>query len=284
MLIMIRNKFLKHRLLFPKFIFTVLGNGEYTRIDFRYFYTIWTLAWYRNLARFRRTHLGSLWIGLTNLLQVSVFAFVYGVVFKVPSFKEFFIYLGFGITIWTFMAGCVSSFSNIYINERNRLLNFPGSIYDVLAEEYIFHIQVFIQSLAMLLIVILIVDGSIMKNIFISILPASSMFIGVFSISIIVSIFAIYIKDFAQVIPVILNLLFLTSPIMYPKEALGNLDFVPKFNLLYFYLDPLRNTFINGDLNFLNAIFLFLISISLFLVTLREVIKRKFKIIALVSE
>ena len=69
----------------PKLIFTVLGDGKFTRFHFKYLYTIWNLAWYRNLARYRRTHLGSLWIGFTNLLQVSVFALVYGVVFKVPS-------------------------------------------------------------------------------------------------------------------------------------------------------------------------------------------------------
>lgn len=281
---MFKGKFFNLPMKLPKLIFTVLGDGQFTRFHYKYLYTIWNLAWYRNLARYRRTHLGSLWIGFTNLLQVSVFAFVYGVVFKVPSFKDFFIYLGFGITIWTFMGGCVSSFSQLFINERNRLLNFSGSIYDILAEEYTFHIQVFLQSLGMLLVVLYFVDGSIIKNTLSSFLPLICMGVGVFAISIIISIISAFIKDLAQIIPVILNLLFLTSPIMYPKEALGNLDFVPRFNLLYFYLDPLRNTFINGEINYFNSFLLLFISIIFLLISLKIVIKNKFKIIELVAE
>ena len=101
---------------------------------------------------------------------------------------------------------------------------------------------------------------------------------------IIISIISAFIKDLAQIIPVILNLLFLTSPIMYPKEALGNLDFIPRFNLLYFYLDPLRNTFINGEINYLNNLILLIISIIFLIISFKIVIKNKFKIIELVAE
>mgnify|MGYP001211172520 CR=1 FL=1 len=59
------------------------------------------------------------------------------------------------------------------------------------------------------------------------------MFIGVFWISIITSVASLWIRDIAQIIPVIVQLLFLTSPIMYRKEALGGLQFLTKFNLLY---------------------------------------------------
>ena len=281
---MFRKKFFRLTQEFPKGIFSAIGDGRFTRLSFKYFLTIWNLAWYRNLARYKRTHLGSLWIGLTNLLQVLVFAFVYGFVFKVPSFKEFFIYLGFGITIWTFMSGCVSSFSQLFMSERSRLLNFSGSIYDLLAEEYTFHIQVFLQSLGMLLVVIFLVKGALIQNIYPSLLPLLTMLIGVFNISIIISIISTFIKDFAQVIPVLLNLLFLTSPIMYPKEALGNLDFIPKFNLLYFYLDPLRSSFITGNNNFLNNFVLLIISFIAFLISVKLLIKNKFKIIECVSE
>ena len=71
---------------------------------------------------------------------------------------------------------------------------------------------------------------------------------------------------------------------MYPKEALGNLDFIPKFNLLYFYLDPLRSSFINGNNNFLNNFVLLIISVIVFLISVKLLIKNKFKIIESVSE
>ena len=257
---------------------------KHSKASFKYFLIIWNLAWYRNIARYTRTHLGSLWIGLTNLLQVTVFAFVYGVVFKVPSFKEFFIYLGFGITIWTFMAGSVSSFSQLLMGERNRLLNFSGSLYDILAEEYLFHVQVFFQALAMLLCLLFFIDKSILLNSFVSLIPLFVALLGVFWISIAVAILSTWIKDFAQVIPVIINLLFLTSPIMYPKEALGDLDFIPKFNILYFYLDPLRDSFIEGKVNIFGTLDTLGVTLILLFISLKILIKNKFKIIDFVSE
>ena len=46
----------------------------------------WYTAWTRTKARFVRTYLGNIWIGLSNLLAVSVLGFVYRYVFSVDNF------------------------------------------------------------------------------------------------------------------------------------------------------------------------------------------------------
>ncbi len=56
-----------------------------------YIYKTKTVWWYtasaKTRARYIRTYLGSLWLGISNLLLVGVLGFVYGVVFKAENFK-----------------------------------------------------------------------------------------------------------------------------------------------------------------------------------------------------
>ena len=254
------------------------------KFKFSYFYKIWYLALYRNIARYNRTYLGSFWIGFTNLLQVVVLGLVYGTVFKVPSAKDYFIYLGFGISIWTFMGGCITSFSDLLIREKNRILNYPKSIYDILAEEYIFQVQVFFQALITLIFVLLFLDPSIIFNIFKSIGPLIVLLIGVFWMSILTSIASLWIRDIGQLIPVIVQLLFLVSPIMYQKEALRSLRFVIKLNPLFQYLEPLRESFISGNVDFWGTIIDLIISLTLLMISIQLVVNLKYKIVDLVAE
>ena len=48
----------------------------------------WFTAWSRTEERFARTSLGSFWLGLSNLLSISLLSVVYGTVFKVDNFKN----------------------------------------------------------------------------------------------------------------------------------------------------------------------------------------------------
>ena len=63
--------------------------------------TWWFTAIAKTKARFARTTLGSLWLGISTLFTVLCLGFVYGTVFKVSNFMEYFVYLGFGLVIWT---------------------------------------------------------------------------------------------------------------------------------------------------------------------------------------
>ena len=63
--------------------------------------TWWFTAIAKTKARYARTVLGSFWLGISTLMTVLCLGFVYGKVFNVPNFLEYFIYLGFGLVIWT---------------------------------------------------------------------------------------------------------------------------------------------------------------------------------------
>ena len=56
--------------------------------------------------------------------------------------------------------------------------------------------------------------------------------------------------DFSQLVPIILQLVFLISPILYRKDNLGGLEWITNYNLIYKILDPLRESLIEGQVNY----------------------------------
>ena len=71
------------------------------RYSFKTRKTWWFTAIAKTKARYARTALGSFWLGISTLMTVLCLGFVYGTVFNVSNFKEYFIYLGIGLVIWT---------------------------------------------------------------------------------------------------------------------------------------------------------------------------------------
>ena len=93
----------------------------------KYIYKTKSVWWYtasaKTRARYIRTLLGSLWLGISNLLFVGVLGFVYGVVFKAENFKDYYIYLGLGFSIWNTIGGSINAAPNIFTNNSSSLMN-----------------------------------------------------------------------------------------------------------------------------------------------------------------
>ena len=56
--------------------------------------TYWFTATSKTKARYARTTLGSFWLGISTLLTVICLGSVYGRVFNVTNFRDYFMYLG----------------------------------------------------------------------------------------------------------------------------------------------------------------------------------------------
>ena len=101
----------------------------------------WFTATARTTARFVRTKLGSLWLGVTNMLTIGALALVYGTVFKVEAFKEYTVYLGVGLVLWNAIAGAIGSAPRLFEQNRSSLnnINLPPLFY--VLEEWAFQLQ-----------------------------------------------------------------------------------------------------------------------------------------------
>lgn len=209
-------------------------------------------VWYftataRTKARYVRTKLGSLWLGLTNLLSIAVLAMVYGTVFKVASIPEYTVYLGIGLVLWNSLSGAISSAPKLFEANRDSLnnLNLPPLFYAL--EEWAFQLQTFFQSFGMVILGLSFFQPTLLLNILVYGLPGMLNFIiFLFWLPLIVCLIGARYKDFYQLVPIVLQLIFLLSPILYKKDSLGSFQWIAAYNPVYNAFAPLRDSLING--------------------------------------
>ena len=68
-------------------------------------------------------------------------------------------------------------------------------------------------------------------------------------------------RDLYQLIPILLQLTFLVSPILYVKENLGKLIWIANLNPVYLIISQLRDSIIGTEVNYLNFLFIFFLNI-----------------------
>jgi len=73
----------------------------------------------------------------------------------------------------------------------------------------------------------------------------------------IIALISLRLSDFAQLVPIVLQLIFLILPILYRKENLGDLNWITNINFLYILIDSLRSSLITASINY-NSQFLIL--------------------------
>jgi lipopolysaccharide transport system permease protein len=210
----------------------------------------WYSAWLRTLARFSRTTLGSFWMGLSNLLSVGVLGVVYSTVLKVPDPVHYIIYLGFGITLWGLISMASLAGSTLFIQRRDQLVNNALPCIFYCLEEWAFQLQTFAQAFLVILVAFAFVDpGLLLNTVHYIWLPMLNLALFSFWIIVLMAVMGARFKDFAQLMPILLQLLFLVSPILYKREGLGKLSVLADFNPFYQALAPVRNALIEGQLH-----------------------------------
>ncbi len=238
----------------------------------------WYTATSRSRARFARTTLGSFWLGFSNLLSIGTLGIVYGTVFSVEDFSSYFIYLGFGLVIWNTISSSIANAPQLFTHNSSNIKNMNLKPIFYTLEEWSFQLQTFVQSFLLVFFVFLFLKFSLISNLVIySWIPLVNLFIFIYWFPVIICLISIRFNDIAQLVPIALQLLFLTSPILYRKESLGSLSWITNLNFVYQILDPLRESIINGFLNYQNSFFLFIINIIglIFTITLLNIESKK---------
>ncbi len=211
----------------------------------------WFTATSRTRARFARTSLGSFWLGFSNLLSIATLGVVYGTVFAVSDFSSYLIYLGIGLVIWNSISASIASSPMLFINNRLNIQNLKLRPIFYVLEEWSFQLQTFFQSFFLVFIVLLFFNKSLLYNLFLtSWIPFINLFIFLFWFPLIIALVSLRFSDFAQLVPIVLQLIFLISPILYRKENLGDLNWITNINFIYILIDSLRSSLISSNINY----------------------------------
>ena len=223
----------------------------------------WYTATSRSRARFARTTLGSFWLGFSNLLSIGTLGVVYGTVFSVNDFNSYFLYLGFGLVIWNTISSSITNSPYLFAHNSSNIKNMNLKPIFYTLEEWSFQIQTFIQSFILVFIVFLSFKLILIVNLLAySWIPLLNLFIFLYWFPVIICLISVRFTDIAQLVPIVLQLVFLISPILYRKESLGSLAWITNINFIYQFLDPLRESIIEGNINYQHSILLLVINIT----------------------
>ena len=221
----------------------------------------WYTATSRSKARFARTTLGSFWLGFSNLLSIGTLGVVYGTVFKVNDFSSYFIYLGFGLVIWNTISSSIANSPFLFSHNSSNIKNMNLKPIFYTLEEWSFQVQTFIQTFILVFFVFLFLKPALIINLLtFAWIPFLNLFIFIYWFPLIVCLISVRFNDFAQLVPIVLQLVFLTSPILYRKESLGSLEWITNLNFIYQILDPLRISIINGYVDYQNSTLILLLN------------------------
>jgi lipopolysaccharide transport system permease protein len=221
-----------------------------------------------------------LWLGIANLICSLLLGGVYGAVFKVSNLKEYFIYLSLGFSIWTILGGAINSAPNIFDLNANNIKN--SSIHPLfyVLEDWAFQIQNFIQSFLLIIIFITFLSPNILINFLIfSPIHLLNFFLFLLWLPLLICIAAVKFQDLYQLVPILTQLIFLLSPIIYLEKNLGDYSFIAEINPLYQILSLLRNSIINGNFLIKPAILFLSFNVLMIYLTLYLLHKKKKEII-----
>ena len=209
----------------------------------------WFTATARTRARFARTFFGSFWLGLSNLLSIAALALVYGTVFNVQDFRSYVVYLGIGLVVWNGISLAIGSAPNLFEHNHAQVHNTNLNPIFYVLEEWAFQIQTFLQSFALVLLALSFFQHNLLLNLlFFGWLPLLNLFLFLFWAPMIVCLLGARYRDFYQLVPIVLQLVFLLSPILYRKDNLGSMAWMANLNPLYRVLSPVRHSLMAGEL------------------------------------
>ncbi|QWU99353.1 ABC transporter permease [Francisella salimarina] len=208
------------------------------------------------VARFKGSFLGCVWLLLNPLIMLTIYTFVFSIVFKARfnddshlSNLSFATNLFVGLIIHSLISEVLSGAPKIILSNANyvKKVIFPLEILSIIS----LRVSLFnaFVSICALLIVFFLLNGYINWTVIfipLVIIPFLPLILG---LAWIIASLGVYMRDIDQFIGIILTVLLFLCPIFYPLSSLPmNLQGVVTLNPLTLIVEQLRDVVIYGHL------------------------------------
>lgn len=191
--------------------------------------------------RYRKSFLGFGWSLLSPLLNYGVIAIVYGHAMRgaVPNYM---LYTFSGTVFFSFFANCINQSPGIMLNAENyiRKINVPKLTFVLIST--LVEATNFLLSFTAL-VTLGLVFGKLQLSWALLVLPILILFGILFSvgIQITLSISAVFFRDLVHVIPVLMQVTFFVTPILYFKETVpSRYQWLVTINPLNYFVESFR--------------------------------------------
>nr|VFK10874.1 MAG: lipopolysaccharide transport system permease protein [Candidatus Kentron sp. LPFa]VFK27309.1 MAG: lipopolysaccharide transport system permease protein [Candidatus Kentron sp. LPFa] len=229
------------------------------------------------ITRFVRSKLGGLWIIINPLAQVAIYALILSNILgaRLPGIDNkyaYAIYLMAGLLAWTLFTEILNRCLNLFIEHGNLMkkMNFPRITLPaiVVGSNLINNGLLLIAMLGIFLLL-----GHHFSLIMLWLLPLTVILTGFsLGIGLVLGVINVFLRDIGQVIPIILQVCFWFTPIVYPANIIPETyRHWLNLNPIYHFTSAYQNVLVYGrppqfeGLIVISALTLLLLLLSLFL-------------------
>jgi len=204
---------------------------------------IWRiLAWHEISFRYRRSTLGPWWITITTGVFVVFVGMVYAGLLQQPPL-EMLIYIAAGFILWQFFSACIADACSLFQNNRELLLNTQMTPLALLLRTFYFNLLILAHNLSVYL-VLLVAYGGVSPLAFAMAPVGLVLFLAAtFALMTIIAVLGARFLDVPAMVPPVLQILFLVTPIMWRVELLAEFgqwqDLNPLHHIIAVARDPL---------------------------------------------
>jgi len=221
-------------------------------------------------SRFSRSTVGILWAVLHPLAMVAIYALVFSHVMQarldgLTGKYAFVEYLIAGLLFWTLFSEIILKSLTLFLShaEMIKKARFPRSLIPIIffSTQLTEHLGLIIATM----IIYYLLGHTFSASILIA--PTFIFLTAIFamSIGIILGILNVFVRDLQQVVPIILQLSFWLTPIVYPFSAIPpDFQSLIHFNPLYHFVDLYHRVIFTGEFPLFSDFFIPVITTIVF--------------------
>lgn len=215
----------------PRFRNSVIAVGEYR---------IWSHLAARDLrVRYTRTRLGPWWSAVAQGALIGGISVAVALIAQEPV-RDYLPRIAVSLLVWTFIANVFLESIELFTVERGLLLNTRISELSLVIR--VVWRQVLLSLYNLPVVVVCVVIGGTAPTLRILLLPLMLLITGVGLVfpSLLIALLTLVRRDFAQMIPAIVQLLFFVSPVMWQTPSTGRLNLISSVNPIAWTLEAIR--------------------------------------------
>ncbi len=248
----------------------------------QYLLLIITFARVDVASQFQRSRFGTIWLLVNNCLYIGSLGFVWAYIFSVKA-AEYFPFFSISYFLWVHISSSILESSMLNVTYSNIIKN--------LAIKSSFYVDRTVLKTIILLIYAIPVVSFIF--IYFSVAPSLKSlmyFIGAFIVSMfvlreicnLIFVLSTYLPDFAKILPSIIQIVFLASPILWQPTMLVERSFIYEFNPVFYWLENLRNSLLYEQYNWNTSLSMAIFVLVASLIRVK-ILKRYFQNIPVLS-
>lgn len=196
---------------------------------------VWVFAWREISVRYKQALIGFLWVFLQPIIMTAIFTFVFSHVAKIQVDGSYPVFVLCGLILWQYFSRSVFEGCNAMVKEKLIItkIYFPRAAIIIAP-----HISNLIDACVTLLVLValMLITGTPISPLIVT-MPLFLLLAGFLSIgvSLVISPLQAMYRDFAIIMPFLIQLAMFASPVFYPSSS------APESLAWFYHLNPLTS-------------------------------------------